>query len=212
MEFKKKLNKLASSYKQSKDQEVFTELYRELLPHWSQRKKGDARRTRVDEDTILELYEDALLKTLVAFVIEKGEFLHLLNQRISQRRIDLYRSESIRRAREQLTWFDDGCANTLERTPDEFDLNYQSSTEEKILTRKKERDKRELVSHLIESAKTLSDEVTVKILTEFSKYDSPNKLAKALGLHHETVNRKLRRVSRLYDANRFGDLHEYLAV
>ncbi|MBG9774261.1 hypothetical protein [Brevibacillus laterosporus] len=78
MEFKKKLNKLASSYKQSKDQEVFTELYRELLPHWNQRKKGDARRTRVDEDTILELYEDALLKTLEAFVIEKGEFLHLL--------------------------------------------------------------------------------------------------------------------------------------
>ncbi|OAJ75130.1 hypothetical protein AYJ08_05800 [Brevibacillus sp. SKDU10] len=212
MEFKKKLNKLATSYKQSKDQKVFNELYREILPLWNQRKKGDARRTRVDEDTIIEMYEDALLKTLEAFVVEKGEFLHLLNQRISQRRIDLYRSEAIRKAREQLTWFDDGCANTLERMSDEFDPNYQSSIEEKILVGKKERDKRELVSHLIESAKTLSDEVTVKILTEFSKYSSPNKLAKALGLHHETVNRKLRRISRLYDANRFGDINDYLAV
>ncbi|ATO50990.1 hypothetical protein P4V86_15495 [Brevibacillus laterosporus] len=214
MERKRKINSLAILYKQSSDQNVFNELYRELTKDWNRRKKIDSRNTSVDEDSILAMYEDALIKTLDLYDYQErsDEFLHLLNFHISRRRIDIGRKYTRRLKLERVLTAEEECANTLERISDNFDaVKYTSSTEENYLE-KKERDKRELVSHLIESAKTLSDEVTVKILTEFSKYDSPNKLAKALGLHHETVNRKLRRVSRLYDANRFGDLRDYLAV
>ncbi|MBG9788727.1 hypothetical protein [Brevibacillus laterosporus] len=221
MERKQKLNNLAKMYKLHQSEKYFDQLYSELLVDWHYRKKVDARRTLSDEVTILALYEDALLEALRVFDGQTNDFMHLLNQWINRRRIDLQRTNLRRKKVEMISILgcdreSDVCANILETLADSFDPEFRSTTEEafyeKIYPRKKERDKRELVSHLIESAKTLSDEVTVKILTEFSKYDSPNKLAKALGLHHETVNRKLRRVSRLYDANRFGDLHEYLAV
>lgn len=77
------------------------------------------------------------------------------------------------------------------------------------LHRKKEADKRQLIDFLLEST---TDSVTTAIVTNFPRYKSITALAKALGLHHEVVKRKLRALSRLYDANRFGDYHDYLAV
>ncbi|MFC3345040.1 hypothetical protein ACFOHW_21980 [Paenibacillus abyssi] len=78
--------------------------------------------------------------------------------------------------------------------------------------RKKEADQRQLIDFLVNSDPDQVDPVTTLIVTKFPQYPSITALAKALGLHHEVVKRKLRALSRRYDANRFGDYREYLAV
>lgn len=75
--------------------------------------------------------------------------------------------------------------------------------------RKKEADQRQLIDFLVNDPVKV-DTVTTLIVTEFSKYPSITALAKALGLHHEVVKRKLLALSRKYDANRFGDIRDYL--
>ncbi|MGG4217533.1 NUMOD1 domain-containing DNA-binding protein [Paenibacillus jamilae] len=86
---------------------------------------------------------------------------------------------------------------------DSFDL-------ENSVVNKREDDQRQLIAYLSDPAQV--DTVTNSIVTMFSQYDSITALAKALGIHHETVSRKLRKLSRRYDANRFGEVRDYLAV
>lgn len=76
--------------------------------------------------------------------------------------------------------------------------------------RKKEADQRQLIDSLVNDPSQV-DPITTLIVAEFPKYKSITALAKALGLHHEVVKRKLTSLSRRYDANRFGDVRDYLA-
>jgi hypothetical protein len=78
------------------------------------------------------------------------------------------------------------------------------------LGKKREDDQRQLIAFLSDPSQVDSD--TTLIVSNFSQHDSITALAKALGMHHETVKRKLRKLARRYDANRFGDINEYLAV
>jgi DNA-directed RNA polymerase specialized sigma24 family protein len=86
------------------------------------------------------------------------------------------------------------------------------------LYKKKEPDKRKLIESLLDPHQV--DTVTTLIVTNMLRcdnngvpqYPSITALAKALGLHHEVVKRKLRALSRRYDANRSGDVEDYLAV
>lgn len=86
-------------------------------------------------------------------------------------------------------------------------------TDGSVLEKKKEADQRQLIDFLLDRA---NDPVTTLIVTKYAELQngtmSITALAKALGLHHELVKRKLRALSRYYDANRFGDYHDYLAV
>ncbi|MFD1267558.1 hypothetical protein [Paenibacillus motobuensis] len=79
------------------------------------------------------------------------------------------------------------------------------------LQRKKEIDQLQLIDFLVNDP-TQVDRETILIVSQFSQYASITALSKALGMHHEYVKRKLRRLSRRYDSNRFGDYSEYLAV
>lgn len=101
---------------------------------------------------------------------------------------------------------DDEDAPTSE-VPDE------ETTEDGYFRRryKKKADQRQLIDFLVNDP-TQVDRETRLIVSQFSQYDSITALAKALGMHHEFVKRKLRKLSARYDANRFGDIYDYLAV
>ena len=76
--------------------------------------------------------------------------------------------------------------------------------------RKNERDQRQLISFLTDPSKV--DAETTAIVSNFHRHKSITALGKALGLHHQTVKRKLRKLSRNYDPNIFGNYRDYLAV
>lgn len=107
---------------------------------------------------------------------------------------------------------EDAPTSSVEMLVDEdYDVAYE-------VIKKKEADKRQLVDFLLESTTIHKDNhstMTV-IIEEYRKDDSRDKsdnaIAKSLGMHHETVKRKLESLAKRYDANRFGDVREYLAV
>lgn len=73
---------------------------------------------------------------------------------------------------------------------------------------KKDEDKRQLIHDLMKDA----DELTKAIVSILSA--NPNvsysKIGRTLGIHHETVRRRLAQLANNYDVNKYGDVSEYL--
>lgn len=71
-------------------------------------------------------------------------------------------------------------------------------------------DKRELIEALVVNA----DEVTVAAVGLMLRNPnaSLNSIATEVGIHHEILKRRLRRLAKNYDQTVFGDLSQYLAV
>ncbi|WP_018755156.1 hypothetical protein [Paenibacillus terrigena] len=204
------LNSLAARYKVSGDEAHLRLLYDEAAPiKRSNRLKvtmssyGDA----ADAD---ELFDDAIMELLQRNdIINFGK---MLIAALNLKRLHLFRT--IKRRNNNIK---------IEGSLDDTYIDEQGSPNPKIVLKsshivedeviKKETDQRQLIDFLLDRA---NDPVTTLIVTKFKNDDCSTKsmtaLAKALGLHHETAMRKLRSLVKHYDANRFGDYYEYLAV
>jgi hypothetical protein len=211
-----KLNMLHARYIASPDRrsrnEVFTEIYA------ATKKERNINRSRVtasgygDEADAQTVFDDVIFKMLGDTRIT--DFERTLNRRLRTKRIDLLRKVVRTRARQ--CSLDEMYEEESEGTPipeEVLDKIKTVTAEQSYLDAKKETNQRQLIDFFSRSAKT--DSTTTTIVAAFLKSDdntSPNAIAKSLGLHHETVSRKLRSLSRLHDANRFGEYREYLAI
>lgn len=93
------------------------------------------------------------------------------------------------------------------------DIDSGVRTEEIVLERLKEADQRQLIDSITRSVKT--DTTMTSIIAAYETAHpsaSPNAIAKTLGIHHETVNRKLRKLGRQFDSSRYGDIRDIIAV
>jgi DNA-directed RNA polymerase specialized sigma24 family protein len=146
---------------------------------------------------------EELWVSLELFDVSKGATLNTwLNTRFRQKAIDIMRGKNGSYYRKVELKESDMDAPTFE-VADEFNV------EDHVL-QKRERDQRQLISFLTDPAKV--DSVTTAIVTNFEKYKSITALAKALGLHHSVVKRKIERLAKNYDPSQFGDYRDYLAV
>jgi DNA-directed RNA polymerase specialized sigma24 family protein len=199
---------LAARYIESRCDETFNALYYELLPTWERRWRNDVRSLGDDICEIRALYQDALLNVLDAWDSSKGNFEHMLNRRIKQRKIDLFRKRcrrgNLESSLEEMTEESEGKAATL--TLEDTSCNVEDEVTKKMI----ESGRQPIIDHLLQSGQI--DNVTTAIVTNYSRYDSENALGKALGIHHETVKRKLLALGRRYDASRFGDIRDYYSA
>lgn len=206
-----KLNSLHEEYVNSTDNrlrnDVFGEIYAET------KRARDINRDKVlatgcgDEADAQVVFDEVIFKMVRDRSIT--DFERTLNRRLKTKRIDLLRSNVRKRTRqcsfdELLEQASEGAATLNE------EVLRGCSTEEIVFT-KKEADQRQLIDFFVNDPAKV-DTVTTLIVTEFSRHNSITALAKALGMHHEVVKRKLLALRRHYDANRFGDYHDYLAV
>lgn len=202
------LNKAADTYYATRSQDAFRVLYSE-----AQRVFQTQNRRRVcasgygdrnDADSILN---DVILKLIGKDSI--NGFGLWMATALKNARIDWLRKEQTRGKRYELTINkDDEDASTSE-------IKDELTTEDIVIEsyKKKEADQRQLIDFLSRSAKTDTTTTTIVTAYLFAPLDAkPTEIARSLGIHHETVKRKLRRLARRYDANRFGDVYEYLAV
>ncbi|MGF9711679.1 hypothetical protein [Paenibacillus naphthalenovorans] len=203
-----KLNNLVQQYQMSKQAETFREIYLLISNEWKSWVRRDVRRTLSDAHRVLEIYHEALLKAIEIYNKEKGNFIKLLQRCVTYLRSREQRDNLVRMRREEIS--------LTVRTSDEDAPTSEVASEynlEDHIHKKKEADQRQLIDFLLDRA---NDPVTTLIVTKFREDEfgkmSITALAKALGLHHEVVKRKLRALSRHYDANRFGDIADYLAV
>lgn len=205
------LNRLAALHQQNRSQEAFQELYKEarrlfLKLHIAATVRG----RRGDEHDAEASFDDAVMS--LAYRDDVENFGNALSAALRIKRVYVERG-NVRREK----WIQSSADQTEEQEDGSHTamcvLTDGVSAEDVVidtLTQKKDAQKRQLLSSLCDPAKV--DHDTTLIVSQFPQHDSITALAKALGVHHEFVKRKLRKVSRRYDANRFGDINEYLAV
>lgn len=206
------LNSLAVLHRENRTQETFYDLYKEarqllLKVHIAMTVKG----RRGDEHDAEESFDEAVMSLAERDDVEN--FGEALSAALRIKRVFVERGNVRREKRYQIT---------ADQTEEQEDGSHTAmcvltdgvSAEDMAidnLTQKKDAQKRQLLSSLIDPAKVV-DHDTRLIVSQFSQHKSINTLGKALGIHHEVVKRKLRKLSRGYDGNRFGDVNEYLAV
>lgn len=199
-----KMDKLAETYILRKCNESFADLYQEAARMFKKRNRLKLKMSGFpDVNDADEIFDKAILQ-----LIKKGVpsgFGKQLSMTLKNLRLDFIKTENRRLRRVELApKSDDNDAPMLE-------VVTEISAEETSYLSKKEADQRQLIDFLVNDPSQVDHDTTL-IVSQFHKYDSITALAKALGMHHESVKRKLRKLSHRYDANRFGDVAGYLAV
>ncbi|GAA0840637.1 hypothetical protein GCM10008915_36600 [Bifidobacterium pullorum subsp. gallinarum] len=202
-----------------KDSPQFNSVYLEFKPLAEMIAKRFCRTSRVPYEELESQLSEEIWIAYLKFKESKGASLSTwMNTRLRDRaKRVVSRNEGKHYARmicitdygegDQKSSHDESNARTFEVV----DGNCNVEKEALLFADKKEADQRELIDFLVNDPSQV-DHDTTRIVSQFYKYSSIAALAKALGMHHEVVKRKLRRLSGRYDANRFGDINEYLAV
>jgi DNA-directed RNA polymerase specialized sigma24 family protein len=201
-----KLNSLVVEYRTSRCQKSFEGAYHAMNELRIVNERMILRSYCGDESDAQEIFD-----TVIERVIDRGEpegFKKLLSASLRNARIDFIRQIQRRRQRTvslEAYVSDEEDALTLYSV-----MVADSDTELEALEKKKRAEQLALIDSLLRPCRT--DSVAIAVATKLSHYDSENALAKALSLDHKRVRRKLRKLSLNYDANRFGDINDYLAV
>jgi hypothetical protein len=202
------LNTIFTTYKSGKT--TFEEIYAATKVARDRNREIVVGQGYGDEAAALTLFDDVLLKLIQTDNIP--DFERALNVRLRRRRIDLLRKTKRHRTKtKSLDEMvdgkdeDDGAA-TPEVIRSDYDLEHD-------VLRKKEADHRQVIDFLIRDG---NPDATTTVIVEAYLVALPsasdNAIAKSLGLHHQIVKRKLTALARKYDATRFGDISDYLAV
>ena len=199
-----KLNSAALKYFESRSDFNFETLYKEASEEFREENRAIIIRSGLgDHNDADEIFDKVILR----LVNREGVrlFGNVMSTSLRNARYNFMRDERTRRSRYRLILDDSDTAISDE-------ISEVGAEEEFFFRqRKKESDQRQLIDFLVNDPSKVDHDTTL-IVSQFPQHSSITALAKALGLHHEYVKRKLRRLSRGYDANRFGDYSEYLAV
>lgn len=200
-----KLNSKAVSYYASPTPDSFRELYEEAVAVFRKVNRSSVIGSRKGDENDADEIFDTVILTL-SREEDVRDFGRAMSARLKNARLVFFRNEGRRRKRYELTI--DAC----EPDAPTNEVAAELTTEDIVIQRykKKEADQRQLIDFLTDP--TQVDHDTTLIVSQFPQHESITALAKALGLHHEFAKRKIRRLARRYDANRFGDFREYLAV
>lgn len=206
------LNRLALTYYAERSELNFQDLYAESSKLFLGVHIQMTLRTGVGhQHDAEESFNDALLELAKRDDIE--DFGRMLSSALRMKRAMAHRTNTRRRKRYRMELDDGVKQEDGTYIPKHIAVEMETAEEKALSTmfRKKEADQRQLIDFLANDPSQVDHDTTL-IVSQFEKYDSITALAKALGMHHESVKRKLRKLSRRYDANRFGDVADYLAV
>lgn len=189
--------KYQETYERYVNKKITTsELYRELSPLREIHIRKSLQSYFLDEHTALEIFDEVFMD--ITDSIQNVE--RWFNKALHLRRIDASRHLKSRSKYEQVK-------DTLLKTAPTVD------NVETTVIQKEEADHRQVIDFILRAAKP--DATTTAIVEAYliaPASASRKEIARSLGLHHEVVKRRLQSLSRHYDANRFGEHYDYLAV
>ncbi|MBW3113536.1 hypothetical protein KYJ26_16905 [Bacillus sp. MCCB 382] len=200
-----KLNSLVLAYQQTKSDAVFTEIYAEVSGWWSN-SKTIAQSVRSNEAEIIALYEDTLINALEKYD-GSADFMNYYKRGVVQNRAYLYRKTKRQHEHEI---FEQQLAPPSEEDGNPNQLEAIYGTTEQTPFTKKEADQLALIDFLLNGA----DAKTTAIVEAFLNHPKPTPTAigEALGIHHSTVIRTLKRLAGKFDAKHHGDYRDYLVA
>lgn len=203
------INSLVVLYKVERSDIAFGELYDALV---SKRMVTSlARVYNLHESEVTEIVDDKLLEMIEKFD-GLGSFKNFFSRGVKNACIDFRRK--LKRKYEHEESFDSSHYDRREgeRVSNEHKLNtVTAETYDKEATLhciQKSLDQHQLIEALMVNA----SEDTRQSVQAFANSDSLRKAAKLLGVTDKTVKSRLRKLSALYDANRFGDIYDYFTV
>lgn len=199
----KKLNSLVLAYQTSGSDEVFNEIYAEVIAKGARAFEKIGKSIRADKHEVYAIYEDTLLRCIGKYD-GSTDFIKFYLSSVARARTDVYRKKKKLSERET-TWQqseDDSEAATFE-IADDFNLAEE-------VTETKEADQRQLIDFLTKD----SDATTTAIVEAYRTQPKSSALAiaKSLGMHHYTVTRKLEKLAGKFDSQTFGNYTDYLVA
>lgn len=169
------IDALVIEYRETKNELVFNELYRELIDKHRKKFSTIARSINSNEADVIALYEDILMKC-----VEKWDgirpFEHLYKFSMKRARANVYRNQSVRRNKETIVDPQDVGSNKTAG----------ATTEEAYIQNETMR----IFKDLIE------DEITLKIVETFLQSDKPSytEISRMTGVNRWSVPRILKRL------------------
>jgi DNA-directed RNA polymerase specialized sigma24 family protein len=201
-----KLNTLVTIYRETRDEDVFNEIYAKTIGKIYGKLEKIGKSIRADFHETLALYEDVLLRCIDVYD-GKQDFQHFYNSSVSRARTDLYRKKKRLFERE---YYEPETEDEDAATSFDFIVG-SDGAEHEFIRKQTEADQRQLIGSLIDPGK-VNDATTTAIVEAFLASENPNPTAigRQLGIHHSTVIRKLNRLARNFQPEIFGDRRDYL--
>lgn len=198
---RQKVHEAYKAYRERQDSDNFRRLYDVLAEEREQNRRCVVRNRQADEHGAIQVFDETVWKLSSRNDID--DFLHTLRASLKNARLNYLRGSRRRTNRFML---DDGSPKP------EIASSY--SLEIDVMERMEKKKRADIIDSILRPARTI-DSVTTDIVTNLldDTFDGNiTALAKALCIDRKTVYRKLQSLRRHYDANRFGDIREYLAV
>lgn len=198
-----KLNSLVIAYQSSGSDEVFNEIYAEVITKGARAFEKIGKSIRADKHETFALYEDTLLRCIGKYD-GSTDFIKFYRSSVARARTDVYRKKKKLSERE-IMWKqneDDSEEATFE-IADDFNLAEE-------VAQMKEADQRQLIDFL-----TKDTDATTKAIVEAYRTQPKSSalaIAKGLGVHHYTVTRKLEKLAGKFDSKQFGKHTDYLVA
>jgi RNA polymerase sigma factor (sigma-70 family) len=197
----------------------FNEKFKEFLPIIRSISYANSRTTGIPKEDFESELCESLWRALQTFDETKGcGFRTWATKLLRQAVVRLIKSKHGTHYRRVHTTIDSSVKSDYgEEETQESSITDNVTAEDEYFRRRhrKKADQRQLIDFLKTPDSGEPDTTTIALVEAYllAPLDaSETAIAKSLGLHHVTADRKLRKLSRRYDANRFGDVNDYLAV
>jgi hypothetical protein len=213
---KENLETLVASFRETREDYMFTAIYVEVSKRWTSRIAAEAHHCKVDQQELQAVYDEVVMTAVNDERISPEYFRNYVGVMLKSKRLNLIDKTRRRNRRFRLHKQSDA---------DETDLDYvdamnflegnlgKDSFEEAAET-KKETEQRQLLDFLIDPAKVIDHTTTAIVSTVLSDRTpgkfKPKAIGNKLGVHHSKVTRKLSSLKKNYDESLFGDYRDYL--
>lgn len=194
---KAELNQKVLQYQRTRKEEPFLDVYRQIKNELDPYVHSTAKQLNTEPNEIFSLIHETMLRTVNQYS-GQHDFENFFKSSYKNARRDFIRKKQNQERHEYL------CANVLREDQGTYRAFSVEDQEQSLGVIRMEQ--RKILKSLLEKTE---DVTTLAIVEAFPSYDSITALGKALGLHHETVKRKLRRLARYYDKKKFGRIEDY---
>lgn len=204
MENEHALELLVINYNITGNEVIFNEIYNTVTEYTNKRITGLSRKYNIDSLEVESVINFKIFQVVKAFDKSKGTFMKQLNTAIRNGCIDALRKDA-REKSDNLSFLN------KDDSPDFMDklaptgLSAEINAIENL---QKDREQRQLLANLTVKV----DDNTRQSVIAFLDAGSYGEAAKLLGVNKGTIQRRIKRIARYFDANQMGQVTDYFTV
>lgn len=180
----------------------FTDIFNLVAPVSFRRARGLAEKYQLDQQDVESTINFKIMQVVTSYEDSKGPFFKQLNAAINKGCIDLCRKNSPDKNQTFISLDNEDFSDKLAPTS-------ETTAEDDAITKmQKECEQRQLLANLILDA----DADTRQSVHAFLDGGSYGKAAKLISVEKKTIQRRIKRLARKFDANKMGQITDYFTV